>query len=152
LATGSSISAFAGAPIDPERRFRVAINNYRLNGGGGYRMFRNARVIDQANQEIRELMIDWVRRHPEIRSTPNDNWRIVPGSGHPKPKPPGPPANTLPAAVGSKVGKGKPGGPAALSRSRFIPDCRLSRKRRLSPKTRPVQRAGALRGQESPKR
>lgn len=69
---------FGGAPIDPARRFRVAINNYRLNGGGGYRMFRNARVIDQANQEIRELMIDWVRRNPEIASTPSDNWRILP--------------------------------------------------------------------------
>jgi len=69
---------FAGAPIDPARRFRVAINNYRLNGGGGYRMFRNARVIDQANQEIRELMIDWVRRNPEITATPSNNWRILP--------------------------------------------------------------------------
>jgi len=73
---------FAGAPIDPARRFRVAINNYRLNGGGGYRMLyrmlRNARVIDQANQEIRELMIDWVRRNPEITATPSNNWRILP--------------------------------------------------------------------------
>lgn len=69
---------FQGAPIDPARRFRVAINNYRLNGGGGYRMFRNARVVDQANQEIRELMIDWVRRHPDIPSTPTGNWRLLP--------------------------------------------------------------------------
>jgi 2',3'-cyclic-nucleotide 2'-phosphodiesterase/3'-nucleotidase len=69
---------FGGAPIDPNRRFRVAINNYRLNGGGGYRMFRNARVVDQANQEIRELMIDWVRRNPEIPSAPTGNWRLLP--------------------------------------------------------------------------
>lgn len=69
---------FGGAPIDLSRRFRVAINNYRLNGGGGYQMFRNARVIDQANQEIRELMIDWVRRHPEISSSPTGNWRLLP--------------------------------------------------------------------------
>jgi 2',3'-cyclic-nucleotide 2'-phosphodiesterase/3'-nucleotidase len=69
---------FGGAPIDLNRRFRVAINNYRLNGGGGYRMFRNARVVDQANQEIRELMIDWVRRNPEIPSAPTGNWRLLP--------------------------------------------------------------------------
>jgi 2',3'-cyclic-nucleotide 2'-phosphodiesterase/3'-nucleotidase len=69
---------FGGAPIDLNRRFRVAINNYRLNGGGGYRMFRNARVVDQANQEIRELMIDWVRRNPEISSVPTGNWRLLP--------------------------------------------------------------------------
>jgi 2',3'-cyclic-nucleotide 2'-phosphodiesterase/3'-nucleotidase len=69
---------FGGAAIDPNRRFRVAINNYRLNGGGGYRMFRNARVVDQANQEIRELMIDWVRRNPEIPSAPTGNWRLLP--------------------------------------------------------------------------
>jgi hypothetical protein len=41
-------------------------------------MFRNARVVDQANQEIRELMIDWVRRNPEIPSAPTGNWRLLP--------------------------------------------------------------------------
>ncbi len=69
---------FQGQPIDLQRRFRVAINNYRLNGGGQYRMFRNARVLEQANSEIRELMIDWVRRNPEIPSTPTGNWRLLP--------------------------------------------------------------------------
>jgi 2',3'-cyclic-nucleotide 2'-phosphodiesterase/3'-nucleotidase len=56
----------------------VAINNYRLNGGGGYTMFRGAKVLLRSNVEIRDLIIDWVRRHPDIPSEPNQNWKLLP--------------------------------------------------------------------------
>jgi len=69
---------FQGAPLDPDRTLRVAINNYRLNGGGGYTMFRGARVLDRSNVEVRDLIIDWVRRNPEIPSQPTGNWKLLP--------------------------------------------------------------------------
>ncbi len=67
---------FGGKPLDPAQHFRVAINNYRLNGGGGYTMFRNARVLYRSSMEIRDLILDWVRAHPDIPSEPTGNWRI----------------------------------------------------------------------------
>ena len=69
--------SFNDAPIDLERTFRVAINNYRHNGGGGYAMYPDAPVISRSNVGIRELIIDWVRTHPdEVPAAPNENWRI----------------------------------------------------------------------------
>lgn len=67
---------FRGKRLDPDRKLRVAINNYRLNGGGGYEMYRNAPVLYRSNVGIRELIIDWVLQHPELPTAPDENWRI----------------------------------------------------------------------------
>jgi 2',3'-cyclic-nucleotide 2'-phosphodiesterase/3'-nucleotidase len=68
---------FQGAPLDPDRTLRVAINNYRLNGGGAYTMFKGARVVSRSSEEIRNLIIEWVERHHQIPTEPMNNWRIV---------------------------------------------------------------------------
>lgn len=69
---------FKGEPLAPDRVLRVAINNYRHNGGGGYTMFRDAKVLDRSSIEIRDLIIDWVERHGEIPVESSGNWRILP--------------------------------------------------------------------------
>ena len=70
--------AYHGAPLDPAVKLRVAINNYRLNGGGGYTMFKDAPVLSRSSREIRDLIISWVEEHHDIPTEPNHNWRIVP--------------------------------------------------------------------------
>lgn len=69
---------FQGQPLAPNRKLKVAINNYRYNGGGGYTMFKNAPVLHRSSQEIRDLIIDWVERNRAIPAEPTGNWRIVP--------------------------------------------------------------------------
>jgi len=69
---------FQGQPLDPERKLRVAINNYRLNGGGGYTMYKTAPIVYRSSAEIRDLVIDWVERHHDIPTEPDNNWRILP--------------------------------------------------------------------------
>jgi len=69
---------FRGQPLAPTRKLRLATNNYRVNGGGGYDMYKNAPVVYRSSEEIRELIIDWVERNKKIPTTPNNNWRIVP--------------------------------------------------------------------------
>lgn len=68
---------FQGQPLAPDRTLRVALNNYRYNGGGGYSMFKGAKVVDRSSTEIRDLIIDWVERHGTIPPEPTLNWRIV---------------------------------------------------------------------------
>lgn len=70
--------AYEGAPLSPERKLRLATNNYRYNGGGGYSMLKGAKVISRSSTEIRDLIIAWVEKHGEIPSEPSGNWRIVP--------------------------------------------------------------------------
>ncbi|MEP6718491.1 MAG: 5'-nucleotidase C-terminal domain-containing protein [bacterium] len=69
---------FHGRPLRPEQKLRLATNNYRVNGGGGYVMYKGAPVVYRSSEEIRELIIDWVERHKSIPTEPDNNWKIVP--------------------------------------------------------------------------
>ncbi len=70
--------SFRGKPLDPNQKLKLATNNYRVNGGGGYTMYKNAPVVYRSSEEIRELIIDWVERHKTIPTEPTNNWKIVP--------------------------------------------------------------------------
>lgn len=69
---------FQNRPLDPTRKLRLAINNYRANGGGRYTMYKDAPVVYRSSQEIRELIIDWVERNKLIPTEPTNNWRLLP--------------------------------------------------------------------------
>ena len=68
---------FKGQPLAPDRKLKLATNNYRVNGGGGYTMYKGAPVVYRSSDEIRELIIDWVERHKNIPTEPTNNWKIV---------------------------------------------------------------------------
>lgn len=67
-----------GRPLRPDQRLRLAINSYRAAGGGGYGMFRNARVLWRSSTDIRQLMIDYYARRGQLPAAPDNNWRLVP--------------------------------------------------------------------------
>ncbi len=71
---------YRGHPVRDEQTFTLALNNYRQGGGGGYDMLAHAPVVYDRQNEIRELLIEEVRRRGTVR--PDDyfreNWRIVP--------------------------------------------------------------------------
>ncbi len=70
---------FRGKPVATTDSFTLALNNYRQTGGGGYAMLRGARVVYDRQQEIRQLLIDEIRRKKVI--TPSEyfvkNWVFV---------------------------------------------------------------------------
>jgi 2',3'-cyclic-nucleotide 2'-phosphodiesterase/3'-nucleotidase len=68
---------FQGKPLSPSQKLRLATNNYRVNGGGGYTMYKGAPVVYRSSEEIRELIIDWVEHHKTIPTEPTNNWKIV---------------------------------------------------------------------------
>jgi len=68
---------FKGQPVMPAQKFRVVTNNYRVNGGGGYTMYKDAPVLYRSSAEVRELIIDWVERNRTIPTQADNNWRIV---------------------------------------------------------------------------
>jgi len=69
---------FKGQPLSPTQKLRVVTNNYRVNGGGNYAMYKGAPVVYRSSEEVRELIIDWVEKHGAIPTQADDNWRIVP--------------------------------------------------------------------------
>jgi 2',3'-cyclic-nucleotide 2'-phosphodiesterase/3'-nucleotidase len=71
---------FKGRPLSPTQKLRLAVNNYRVNGGGGYTMYKGAPVVYKSSDEIRELIINWVERNKTIPAEPTNNWRLLPES------------------------------------------------------------------------
>jgi 2',3'-cyclic-nucleotide 2'-phosphodiesterase/3'-nucleotidase len=67
-----------GADVDPAAQFVVAVNNYRRSGGGNFPGIVKTQVYN-AQQEIRQLLIDWAQAKGAI--DPADffvkNWQLV---------------------------------------------------------------------------
>ncbi len=64
--------------VDPAARFVVAVNNYRRSGGGNFPGIVKTQIYN-AQQEIRQLLIDWAQARGAI--DPADffvrNWQLV---------------------------------------------------------------------------
>ncbi|HEX6937800.1 MAG TPA: 5'-nucleotidase C-terminal domain-containing protein [Longimicrobiales bacterium] len=71
---------YRGAPVRPDQTFTLAVNNYRQGGGGGYTMIADAPVVYDRQEDIRELLIEEVRRRGTIRPEDyfRENWRLLP--------------------------------------------------------------------------
>lgn len=65
-------------PVADDAQFVVAVNNYRRSGGGNFPGIVKTQVYN-AQQEIRQLLIDWAQAKGTIN--PDDffqpNWRLV---------------------------------------------------------------------------
>jgi 2',3'-cyclic-nucleotide 2'-phosphodiesterase/3'-nucleotidase len=68
---------FKGQSLSLTQKLRVVTNNYRVNGGGGFTMYKNAPVIYRSSAEVRELIIDWVEKNKTVPTETDNNWRIV---------------------------------------------------------------------------
>jgi 2',3'-cyclic-nucleotide 2'-phosphodiesterase (5'-nucleotidase family) len=81
---------YKGMPVRDTDSFTMALNNYRQTGGGGYAMLRDAPVIYDKQQEIRQLLIDEVKQRGVVRQSDyfTPNWRLVRGAGVPTASPP----------------------------------------------------------------
>ncbi|HXI22275.1 MAG TPA: 5'-nucleotidase C-terminal domain-containing protein [Pyrinomonadaceae bacterium] len=69
---------FKGQPLSMTHKLRVVTNNYRVNGGGGFTMYKDAPVVYRSSEEVRELIIDWVEKNKTVPTEADNNWRLVP--------------------------------------------------------------------------
>ena len=74
--------AYGGTPVEDGQEFALAVNNYRQSGGGGFPHVSTAPVVYNRQNEIRQLLIDWVTERGAL--DPADfaetNWRLVRGT------------------------------------------------------------------------
>lgn len=68
---------FKGQPLSMTQKLRVVTNNYRVNGGGGFTMYKDAPVVYRSSAEVRELIIDWVERNKTVPTQTDNNWHII---------------------------------------------------------------------------
>jgi 2',3'-cyclic-nucleotide 2'-phosphodiesterase/3'-nucleotidase len=57
----------------------MAVNNYRQSGGGGFPAVSTAPVVYNRQNEIRQLIIDWVTEHGTIdpATFASVDWKLV---------------------------------------------------------------------------
>jgi 2',3'-cyclic-nucleotide 2'-phosphodiesterase/3'-nucleotidase len=67
-----------GQPLDPARKLRLAFNSYRWSGGGSYNMLRHGRVVHKVDEQIRELLIQYVQERGQVDTKVDSNWEIIP--------------------------------------------------------------------------
>jgi len=74
--------AFNGKIVQPTDTFTLALNSYRQAGGGGYSMLARAPVIYDKGEDIRELLVDEIRRARTIQAAAylRPSWAIIPDS------------------------------------------------------------------------
>ena len=74
--------SYDGQPVADSFEFAVAVNNYRQAGGGDFPHVASAPVLHNQQQEIRQLLIDWVKAAGVLdpAAFTGTDWRLVAGS------------------------------------------------------------------------
>ncbi len=69
-----------GRPLDMNKTYKVALNSYRATGGGGHLAAAHAEqapVIWKSDREIRNLLIDYLKKKKLYKPTCDHNWKLV---------------------------------------------------------------------------
>jgi 2',3'-cyclic-nucleotide 2'-phosphodiesterase/3'-nucleotidase len=69
---------FQGAPLARDRRLKVVVNSYRAGGAGGFEHLRRAPRVWTSSQDLRDLVIDHLRRRGSVAGENTGNWTLLP--------------------------------------------------------------------------
>jgi 2',3'-cyclic-nucleotide 2'-phosphodiesterase/3'-nucleotidase len=78
---------YEGKPIQVDAKFLVATNNYRAFGGGNFPGLNASKVVLDAPEENRQVLIEYLRMidtlsaNKQVNPIADGNWRILPVPG-----------------------------------------------------------------------
>ncbi|HRX31430.1 MAG: 5'-nucleotidase C-terminal domain-containing protein [Bacteroidales bacterium] len=80
------LSMADGTPFNPNKMYKVAVNSYRGNGGGGH-LTKGAgltpeqlqeRIVNSTDRDIRLLLMNYIKSKGTITPKKLNSWKIVP--------------------------------------------------------------------------
>lgn len=78
---------YQGVSVQDDAKFIVATNNYRAFGGGGFPGLTAAKVVYEAPEENRRVLIEYLRMmdklsaNKQVNPSADGNWRVLPVPG-----------------------------------------------------------------------
>lgn len=66
-----------GKPMDLDAEYRVVMNNYRASNTSVYPCYENAKVLQEINVDISQLIIDYIQKHPLMEIDHDRNYKFL---------------------------------------------------------------------------
>ncbi|MFV0255751.1 MAG: bifunctional metallophosphatase/5'-nucleotidase [Erysipelotrichaceae bacterium] len=64
-------------PLDLDKYYTIAVSNYRAGGSGGFEMLDRAELVLDIQEEMVEILIDYIIKNPELKVKHRENIKII---------------------------------------------------------------------------
>ncbi|ELY8292825.1 bifunctional metallophosphatase/5'-nucleotidase [Enterococcus faecalis] len=68
---------YHGKAVQAEDVLEIVTNQYRAVGGGNYQMFQPEKIIREIQIDMTELIAEYLKKHPIIQASTNDNFKVI---------------------------------------------------------------------------